>query len=77
MGIGILRPATLNQSIVEVVKVVDIGLNTPANLSQVIEEVMDVGQVLPATFSLVILEDMLIEVYLGHNIPDTLYLTTS
>ena len=60
VGIGILRPYTIPQVIVEVVKIVDIYLKRPATLPQVIAEVLDIGQVLPATLPIIISEDMLI-----------------
>ena len=49
----------------------EIGTKRPATLSQVITEVVDVGQVWPATLLLVIAEDMFIEVDLGHKRPST------
>ena len=70
--IGLLRPATVPQVTVEVVKVVDKGIKILATLPQVITEIVDVGQVLPATLSLLITEDMLIDRDLGHKIPATL-----
>ena len=75
VGTGLLRPATVPQVMVEVVKVVEIGLKIPSNLPQVIAEVVDVGQVWSDTLTLIIVEDMLIEVYLGNNIPANLTLS--
>ena len=72
MYICLLRPPTLTQVIMELMKVVYIGLKIPATLPQLIMEVLDVGQVLPATLPFVIVEDMLIEFYLGNNIPYTI-----
>ena len=69
MDIGLLRPTNILQLIVKVVKVVDIGLKIPATLPQVITEVVYLGRVLPATLPLVIVEDMLIEVDIGHKRP--------
>ena len=66
MDIGILRTSTLPQLIAEAAKVVYIGLKIPATLRQVITDFMDVGQIWPATITLVIAEDMLIELDLGH-----------
>ena len=60
MDIGHLRPANRPQVIVDVGKVMDIGLLIPDTLTQVITEVMYVGQVRPATMPLVIEEDLLI-----------------
>ena len=45
VDIGIFIPYTITQVIVEVVKVVGIGLKRTTNLPQVITEVMDVGKV--------------------------------
>ena len=45
MEIGLLRPANFPQLIVEVVKVVYIGIKIPDTLPQVIADVLDVGQV--------------------------------
>ena len=56
----LLRTATFPWLILEVVKVVYIGLKIPATLPQLIMEVLDVGQVLPATLPFVIAEDVLI-----------------
>ena len=75
MYICLLRPATLTQVIMEVMKVVDIGIKIPSNIPQVIYEVADIGQVLPATLTLVIMEDVLIELYICHKIPATLTLS--
>ena len=72
MGIGLLRPSTIHQVIMEVMKVVDIGLKRPVTLPQVIVEVVDVGKVLPNTLLLLISQDMMIEVDIGHNRPFTL-----
>ena len=69
-----MRPATIHQVITEAVKAVNIVLSIPPNLPIAILEVVDIGQVLPATMPLVIYEYMLIEVYLGHNRPATLLL---
>ena len=44
-GIGILRPATINQLIMEVAEVANIGLKRPSAIPQVIAEVMDVVKV--------------------------------
>ena len=52
----------------------DIGLLRPATIPQVITEVVDIGILIPATITQVITEDMLVEVDLGHNRPDTLLL---
>ena len=72
MDIGLLRPATLPQVVVDVVKFVDKDLLRPASLLQVIAEVVNLGQVLPATLPLVVAEDMLIYGYLGQKIPATI-----
>ena len=72
MDIGLLRPATLPQVVVDAVKVVDRGILRPASLPQVIAEVVELGQVLRATLSLVVADDMLIYGDLGQNIPATL-----
>ena len=69
MDLGLLIPTTVPQVIMYIVKVVDIGLLIPATLPQVITEVRGVGQVHPDTLPLVIVEDKLIEVDLGHKIP--------
>ena len=45
LDIGLLRPSTVTQVIVEVVKVVDISLKIPDTFPQVIAEVLNVGQV--------------------------------
>ena len=50
-------------------KVVGIGLLRPSTLPQVIVEFSNVGLLIPANFPLVIAEDMLLEVDLGHKIP--------
>ena len=60
METGISRPANIYKLILEVVKVVDISLKISATLLQVIAMVMDVGQVRPATITLVIAEGILI-----------------
>ena len=44
VNIGLLRPATLPQVIMEVVKVKDMGLKRPATPPQVIAEVVDVDK---------------------------------
>ena len=72
LDIYILIPANINQWIVDVVKVVDIGIKIPATLTQVTAEFVDVVQVWPSTITLVIEEDILIEVDIGHKIPDNL-----
>ena len=77
MYLGLLRPSTVPQVIVEVIKIVDICIKRPANLPQVITEVLDIGQVWPATLPLVIVEDMLIKVDIYNKIPDTLPLAIS
>ena len=46
-----------------------IGLLRPSTLPQVIVEFANVGLLIPANFPLVIAEDMLLEVDLGHKIP--------
>ena len=53
----------------------DIGLKRPATVSQVIVEVMDVGQVWSATLPLLFAEDVLIVVDLSQKISVTLPLT--
>ena len=53
-------------------KVVDLSLLIPATPPEVIEEVVYIGQVLPATINILITKDMLIEVDLGNKIPATL-----
>ena len=75
MGMFLLRPATLPQSIIEVVKVLHICIKRPAPLHQVIAGIVDLGQVLPATIHLAIVEDMLIHVNIGHKRPATLPLS--
>ena len=72
MDIGLLRPSTLPQVIMEVMKVVEMCIKIPATLPQVNVEVLDVGQVWTDTIPLVIVEDMLIEVDLGNKRPDNL-----
>ena len=52
-------------------KVSDIDLNRPDTPPLVIDEVVELCQVLPATLPLIITEDMLIEVDLGNKIPVT------
>ena len=74
MDIGLLIIDTLPQLIAKVVKVVDTGLKRTSTQPQVIEEVVDVGQVLPATLPLVAVEDMLIGADLGHKITSTILL---
>ena len=54
MDIGLLIPATLPQKTTEVIKVVDISLLIPDTLPQVIADIVDLGQVLPATIPIVI-----------------------
>ena len=58
--ICILRPDTLPQLIVKVVKFLDIGLKRLVTLPQINVEVMDVGHVLPITIPLIIADDVLI-----------------
>ena len=53
-------------------KVVDIGIKRQSTLPHVFLGVVDVGQVLQDTLSLVIAEYMLIEVDICHNRPSTL-----
>ena len=72
VDIGLLRPATIPQVVVDVVKVVDRGILRPASLPQVIEEVMDLGQVLPSILPFVVADDMLIYGDLGQKIPATI-----
>ena len=76
VNIDLLKLATLPQVIVEIVKVVYIGIKRPLNLPQVLSEVMNVGQVLPATLPLIIAENMLISVDLGNNRPAALPIAT-
>ena len=45
----------------------DVGLKIPATLPQVIAEVVDVGQVWPDTLNIIIADDVLIEVDIGHK----------
>ena len=45
MYISLLRPVTIPQLNIEVLKVMTIGLKRPATLPQIIVEVVDVGQV--------------------------------
>ena len=77
MGVCLLILATLPQLIVEVVKFSNIVLKIPETLPQVIVEVMYVGQVFPATLRIVIAEDMLIEVNIGHKRPSNLPISIS
>ena len=56
-------------------KVVDIGIKRSANLTQLIADVVNLGQVLSATIHLVIVEDMLIEVDPYHKRPSAITLT--
>ena len=72
VGIGLLIPATIPQVITELMKVMAIGIKIPATITQAIEEVVGVCQFFPATIPLVIAEDMLIEVDIGHKRPSTL-----
>ena len=72
MEIGLLGPATLLQLIIEVAKVVENRLERPATLPQVIVEFVDIDQVLRDTITIVIAEDMLIEVDTCQNITDTI-----
>ena len=74
MDLDLLIPTTVPQVITHIVKVVDIGLLIPPTLPQVITEVVDIGQVRPCTLPLVIMEDKLIEVDVGHKIPANLSL---
>ena len=60
--------------ITEAVKVVDRVLLRPATLTQVIVEVVDIGQVWPANINLLLNEDMLIKLDIGHKIPDNMNL---
>ena len=75
MYICLLRPPTLTQVIMELMKVVYIGLKIPSNIPQVISEVADIGQVLPATVTLLIVEGVLIEVYICNKITSSLPLS--
>ena len=54
-----------------------IGLKIPPTLSQVIVEVVGVGQVLPATLPLIIAEDVLIEVDICNKRTATIPLSIS
>ena len=72
MDIGILRLDTIPQIIVEVEKVVAMGLKWPSKLLLLMAEVVDVGQVWPVILLLVIAEEMLAEVDLGHKRPATI-----
>ena len=72
MNIGILIPDNIPKVIAEVMKFLDLGLNRPAIIHQGIAEVVEVGQVLPDNFTLVIAEDMLIEADLVHKRPATI-----
>ena len=49
-----------------------IGLNRRSTLTQVTSEVVELGQFLPATLPLLIVDDMMIEVGIGHRIPATI-----
>ena len=53
-------------------KVMEIGIKRPETIPQVIADVMDAGQVWPFTLTLVITEDILMEVNLGCKRPATL-----
>ena len=53
-------------------KFMDMGLKRTATLPQVITEVVELGQVLPSTMTLLIEEDMLIEVNIVRKRPATL-----
>ena len=70
--IGILRPSTLSQLILYFVKVVDIGLKIPDTIHQLIAEVVDVCHFLISNLPLLIAEDMLVAVSLGHRRPFTI-----
>ena len=72
LDIGLLRTTTLPQVIVKVMKVLEIGLNIPENIPQLTAEVVNIGQLLPYTLPLVIVEDMLLEADLGHKRPSSL-----
>ena len=74
MYIGLLRPFNVTQVIVEATKVMGIGLKRPSTTPQIIAEFMNVGQVWTATIYIAIVEDMLIEVDLGHKIPANILL---
>ena len=50
----------------------DIGLLRPSTLTEVIVEVMDVGLFIIDTLPLIIAEDVLVDVDLGHKRPDTI-----
>ena len=76
MKIGLLRPSTLPQLIADVVKFVEIVILRATTLPQVIVEVVGVGKVLLATLTLIIMEDMLIELDPGNKIPATIPLAT-
>ena len=71
---GILRPVNTPQVIAKFVKVVYIGLLIPVNIPQLIMDFVVVGQVFPATFNIVITEDIFIEVDIGHKRPATITL---
>ena len=71
VDIDLLKPAALPQLIAEIVKLLDIGILIPDTLTQVIVKFMDVVQVLKAILNIIIAEDMMIEVDLGHKIPAT------
>ena len=53
-------------------KDVDVGLLRPSTIPQVIAEVVDIGLLRPSTLPQVILEDILVEVDIGHNLLATL-----
>ena len=46
----------------------DIGILIPATIPQVISEAVDIYILRPSTIPLIIVEDMLVEVDLGHKI---------
>ena len=72
VDIGLLISATFPYVIVEVVEVMEIVIERTSTVPQVIVEVVKVVQLLPATLNIVIVEDMLIELYLFHNRLSTL-----
>ena len=53
----------------------DIGILRLGTITQVIADVVDLGILRPATILLIIVENMLIEVDLGHQIPANITLT--
>ena len=53
----------------------DIGILRLGTITQVIADVVDLGILIPATILLIIVENMLIEVDLGHQIPANITLT--